>query len=47
MEKNKEEENTIGNFPQVNGKTRENVAGFVGVSYKTLEKAEDVVEAAE
>jgi hypothetical protein len=31
----------------VNGKTRENVAGFVGVSYKTLEKAEDVVEAAE
>ncbi len=44
--KNKEEENTIGNFPRVNGKTRENVAGFVGVSYKTLEKAEDVVEAA-
>jgi hypothetical protein len=35
----------LGKFPK--GRAAEQVAGFVGVSYKTLDKAEDIVKAAE
>jgi ParB family chromosome partitioning protein len=42
------EENTSGNFPQVNdtGRARDQVARFVGISGRTLDKARAVVEAA-
>jgi len=36
-----------GNIPQSSGKTRDIVAKLVGVSGRTLEKAEDIVEVAE
>ena len=39
--------NTPGNFPEVNGRTREHVAEAVGVSDRTYEKAKAVAEAAE
>jgi DNA modification methylase len=35
----------LGNFPK--GRAAEQLAGFVGISYKTLEKAEQIVTAAE
>ena len=39
---------TCGNFPQVKGeKTRDILGSYVGVSGRTLEKAEKIVEAAE
>lgn len=40
-------QNTSGKLPEVKGDTRDLVATFAGVSGRTLEKAEDIVEAAE
>jgi len=40
-------QNTSGKLPEVKGDTRDLVAKFSGVSGRTLEKAEDIVEAAE
>ncbi|MGB2985256.1 MAG: hypothetical protein WBE26_05180, partial [Phycisphaerae bacterium] len=38
--------NTGGKLPQVKEKARDRTAGYAGLSYKTFEKAEEIVEAA-
>ena len=41
------EETASGNLPEVKGDTRDIIAKFVGVGRTTLQKAEDIVNAAE